>query len=84
MLFYVRHNILLKINILDVFFEKRCSKNVVFDICYGEIDIEESCFVIYFSETGHRNIMYYWYFSLVCNCKSFGSFVLEVSWNIDV
>ena len=57
MLFYVSHNILLKIDILDVFFEKGCPKNVVFDIGYGEIDIEGSCLMIYFSETGHRIIV---------------------------
>ena len=57
MLFYVSHNILLKIDILDVFFEKGCPKNVVFDIDYGEIDIEGSCLMIYFSETGHRIIV---------------------------
>ena len=84
MLFYVSHNILLKIDILDVFFEKGCPKNFEFDIGYGEIDIEGSRLMIYFSETDHRNIVYYWYFSLVCNCKSFGSFVLKIGWNIDV
>ena len=84
MLFSVSHNILLKIGILDVFFEKGCPKNVVFDIGYGEIDIEGSRLMVYFSKTGHRNIVYYWYFSLVYNCKSFGSFVFKIGRNIDV
>ena len=78
MLFDVSHNILLKIDILDEFFEKGCPKNVVFDIGYGEIDIEGSRLMVYFSKTGYRNIVYYWYFSLVCNCKSFGSFILRL------
>ena len=81
---YVSHNILLEIDLLDVFFEKGCPQNVVFDIGYGKIYIEVSHLMIYFSETSHRNIVYYWYFSLVCNCKSFGSFVLNIGWNIDV
>ena len=84
MLFFVSHTILLKIDILEVFFEKGCSKNVVFDIGYGKIYIEGSCLMIYFSETGYRNIVYYWYFSLVCNCQKFCSFVLKIGWNLDV
>ena len=52
-LFYVSHNVLLKIYILDVIFEKGCSKYVVFDIGYGKIDIEGSRLMVYFSETGH-------------------------------
>ena len=71
MLFFICHDILLKVYILNVFLEERCSKNIVFYICYCKFNIEISILTIYFGKTCHRNIVYYWYFSLVGDCRNF-------------
>ena len=69
---------------------QECSKNIVFYVCYYKFNIERSILMICFGKACHRNIMYYWYFSLVGNCKSFFSMsfgtlrfnCFAITWNV--